>query len=513
LEKEGVLCISPVSFLPLTRRSVCGSGMAPRSSAARCASAVLIASLLLTAVLPSAVTAASSATMTPIRHVVIITMENHSFDNIFGAYPSGGTSANAGITSQLTVPENLLTGGELSNLTAVSPGVFSTPNPVEGYTAYHLDWNGGKMNGFRSNSGSQSMTYYTSSQLAIEWDLAEEYAIGDMYFSSALTATMPNRLYGIAGFSPVINDYGPPPYIPFSETIFSELNRYHVSWGYYVYDPSLGTIILDYVYGISAYSSDIRSWTTFLGELQNNTLPAVSYIEPIGLGVTGYSQHPSDNMLAGELWLTLILQKIMYSPEWNSTAVFINYDEGGGFYDNVPPPSVDGQQLGFRVPLILVSPYAKEDYISNTPMNHASLIAFIDYNWNMPPLNEFVSLSDIPLDMFTFYSSSGTLPRPPINLNFASLQMPVSLHFPISALPSSSLSGAFPVKPQFPLSSLPYSRTGSSDFSLGLMHQPLYVAHDTSYVPFFESGSFVAVSVIALSLAAVAVYYRKGLNS
>ena len=437
-------------------------------------------------------------------------MENHSFDNIFGSYPSGGNSSAENITSQLTVPDNLLTAGGLSNLTAVRPGVFSTPDPVEGYTAYHLDWNGGKMNGFRLNSGVQSLTYYTSSQLAIEWDIAEQYAIGDMYFSSALTATMPNRLYGIAGYSPVINDYGPPPYIPYSETIFSELNRYHVSWGYYVYDPTLGTIILDYVYGVSAYSSNIRSWTSFFGELQNNTLPAVSYLEPIGLGVTGYSQHPSDNMLAGELWLTFILQKIMYSPEWNSTAVFINYDEGGGFYDNVPPPSIDGQQLGFRVPLILVSPYAKEDYISNTPMNHASLLAFIDYNWNMPPLNRFVSLSDVPLDMFTFYSLHAAQPRPPINVNFADLQIPASLHFPISALPSVSLSGTFPVQPQFPFSSLPYSRTGSSNFNLSQLHQLPYVAHDMPYAPFFESGSFVAASIIALSLVAVVTYSKAG---
>ncbi len=447
-------------------------------------------------------------TRTPIRHVVIITMENHSFDNVFGHYPYGGTSAFSNLTQQITVPVDLNGASVPGSLQPVPPGTYSTPDPVEGYSAYHLDWNNGRMNGFASSSGKQSMTYFTASQMAIEWDLAEEYAIGDMYFSSALTATMPNRLYGIAGYSPVINDYGPPPYIPFSESIFSELNRYGVSWSYYVAHPSLGTIVLDYLYGINRYSSDIRSWSSFFSELDNGTLPAVSYFMPIGLGVNGYSQHPSDSMLAGELWLLYAVERIMNSPEWNSTAIFINYDEGGGYYDNVPPPAVGGQQFGFRVPLIMISPYARENYVSNTIMNHASLLSFIDYNWRMPALNPLVALSDIPLDMFTF-DIPGATPRPPLNLSLNAISVPTSIYFPLSSVGTPNVSSLFPVSPQIPFGSLNYSRYGSSAVNLSGMHAGLYVHSDSPYTPFYETATFVGALMAVLSSLAIAVMYRR----
>ncbi len=445
---------------------------------------------------------------TPIRHVVVITMENHSFDNIFGNYPLGGTSPFSNLTSQLSVPVNLIGAGLTGSPAPVPPGTYSTPNPVEGYSAYHLDWNNGRMNGFAANSGKQSMTYFTASQMAMEWILAEQYAIGDMYFSSALTATMPNRLFGIAGYSPVLNDYGPPPYIPFSQSIFSELNSYGISWSYYVANPSLGTIVLDYFYGVHRYSADIRSWSSFFSELQNGTLPAVSYFMPIGLGISGYSQHPSDSMLAGELWLLYAVQKIMSSPEWNSTAIFINYDEGGGYYDNVPPPSVGGQQLGFRVPLILISPYAKENYISATPMNHASLLSFIDYNWGMPALNAFVSLSYIPVDMFTF-GIPGVQARQPLNLSLSGITLPSSIGFPLSSVGSAPISYLFPARPQIPLGSLNYSRTGSSSVDLAQMHAGLYISGNYAYTPYYETVEFVGAFMLVLSSLAVVVMYRR----
>ncbi|MBX8631489.1 MAG: alkaline phosphatase family protein [Thermoplasmata archaeon YP2-bin.285] len=466
-------------------------------------SVIAVVLLLLPAYAAAPAAASSGPTRTPIKHVVIITMENHSFDNIFGYYPEGGNPLYGNLTSEMSVPADLLSSNHSTGLTAVPSGTFATPDPVEGYTAYHLDWNGGKMNGFASNSGKQSMTYYTPSQLAIEWDIAEQYAIADMYFSSALTATMPNRLYEIAGFSPIMNDYGPPPYIPYSETIFSELDSYGVSWAYYVYSPSMGSIVLDYVSGIPSLQSHLRSWSTFSSEVRNGTLPAVSYLMPIGIGVSGFSQHPSDNMLAGELWLLFILHSIMNSPLWNSTAVFINYDEGGGFYDSIPPPRIEGEQLGFRVPLILVSPYAKEDYVSSTVMNHASLLAFIDYNWMMPPLNTFVALSDIPIDMFTFTSVPGIKPRPPLNLSFPGIQMPSSLHFSLRSLPTASLENDYPMVPQFPLESLPYAREGSSSLNLSQMHETPYVRTDRAYIPVYDSAGFLAFTTVTLSVAAV----------
>lgn len=451
----------------------------------------------------AAASPSAAAALTPIKHVIIITLENHSFDNVFGNYPFGGNSSAAGLTSNLTVPSNLVTSGTISNLTAVPPGHTSTANPVEGYTAYHLDWNNGKMNGFRATSGAQSMTYFSASQMAPEWVLAQQFALGDMYFATALTATMPNRLYGIAGYSPVINDYGIPPYIPFSQSIFAELNQYGVSWSYYIAYPQEGLDVLSYFNGITQYSSNVKSWNTFMSEAASNTLPSVSYVSPIGVGVTGYSQHPSYSMTVGELWLFKVVQSIMDSPSWNSSAIFINYDEGGGYYDHVPPPVTGDQQLGFRVPLILVSPYAKEDYVSSTVMNHASLLAFIDYNWGMPALNGLVSQSNIPLDMF-FGLNGSAVPRQPVPLPEApGFQLPSTLYFPKGNVTSASLTSLFPATPQIPFGQLPYGRTGSSAFNLSTAGQVLYVKQNSAYTPFTESDTFVA---ILLALALVGSY-------
>ena len=108
---------------------------------------------------------------------------------------------------------------------------------------------------------------------------------------------------------------------------------------------------------------------------------------PVGGGEPDVSQHPPQNVTDGELWLANVVNSVMQSPYWNSTAIFITYDEGGGYDDQVPPPVVDGTQLGFRVPFLVISPYAKEDYVSSTLLNHDSILAFIEYDWGLPALN------------------------------------------------------------------------------------------------------------------------------
>lgn len=439
------------------------------------------------------------STRTPIKHVVFIMMENHSFDNLFGVYPTNNVTSPTGLAAQLTKPVNLLGIHAPTELKEVPSGVYYTPDPVEGYIAYHRDWAGGTMSGFYSNSGPQSMTYYTSAQMGVEWDLAEQYALADMYFASQLSETAPNRLYSLAGFSPVVNDYGPPPYIPFSESIFAELNTYGVSWAYYVDHPSDGVSTLNYFQGIAKYSSHIQSWNQFLGELENNTLPAVSWLMPIDGGAEGYSQGPPSSVLQGELWLLYIVNAVEHSPEWNTTAIFVTYDEGGGYYDQVPPPTLYGTQLGQRVPMLLISPYAKEDYVSNTLLTHTSLLAFVDYNWRLPALNPLVLHSNIPIDMFNFNASypQGYTARPPIP--FQELGFPVPPIIYASSYPQpSSLSQLFPMTPQIPLDSLPYPRTGSSHLTLANISSQVYVENDQGYTPAYANPVTIALLYIIM---------------
>jgi len=439
-------------------------------------------------------------TVTPIKHVIVITMENHSLDNIFGNYPDGGASNLTYLTNYITRPDDISQAPLRAFLKQVPQNQFSTPDPIEGYTAYHLDWNNGMMNDFLNNSGPQSMTYFTAAQMAPEWVLAQEFSMGDMYFSSSLSETIPNRLYEISGYSPVINDYGMPPYVLYSQTIFGELSVYGISWAYYVYGTQQSSLIPPFIKGFP-YAGHLQTWGELVNEIENGTLPAVSYISPIGGGASGYSQHPSDNMIAGEMFLLYIVNRVMMSPVWNSTAIFINYDEGGGYYDHVPPPVVDGHRLGFRVPLILISPYAKEDYVSNTVMNHASIIAFIDYNWNLPPLNSFVAHSNLPLDMFYF---SYRRPAFPLKAD-AGFPVPATIYFNPYKAPESSLASLFPYKFQIAPSTLPYALSGNSSLNLSSMKDAYYVRHDVSYTPLFQSIPFLLLLTGIILLATYAV--------
>lgn len=434
---------------------------APMAVSAVVSLVVTVALLLsLAPVVPSA--SSSHSPITPIKHLIIVMMENHSFDNLFGIYPFASRNLTAN-PMNLTVPTNLLGTQYLQNLSPVPPGANNTVNPVEGYSVYLNDWNHGLMNGFNNNSGPQSMSYFTVSQMSLEWGLAQQFAIGDMYFSSMLSMTIPNRLLSLAGTTPVTTDLLPPPYVPLSSSIFGELNQYGISWGYYAPGGSLASLPspLFFFQGISGSANRISSVDSFYSNLSGNTLPSVSWVMPLGSNSSINSQHPPENITYGEHWMVSLVNAVMNSTYWNSSAIMITYDEGGGYYDHVAPPLVNGHQLGFRVPFIVVSPFAKENYVSNTVLNHLSLLAFIEYNWQIPSLNTFVSSSNLPLDFFSFNTTYA---------NGNSARTPQLF----------SQNGSFPLTPQYPFSSLPYSRTGSSSTNLTSLGWPIIAPQSTT---------------------------------
>lgn len=428
-----------------------------------------------------------NGTVTPIKHLIILMMENHSFDNLFGIY---GQSINGTIEQNVTIPTNILNLNGSARLTEVSSGLFNTTNPTEGYSNYHADWNNGKMNGFLNGSGPSSLTYFSSSQAALEWDLAMNFALGDMYFSSVLSETLPNRLYSLAGFSPVMEDQAsPPPSIMYNQTVFGEMDHYGVTWKYYLKSQSGGNEPLNFISGIGNHYSNVATWQNFMSSIQNGSLPSVSWISPISGGASGYSQHPSDNILAGEMWLFKIVYTLMHSNLWSSSAVIITYDEGGGYYDQVSPPIVEGEQLGFRVPFLLISPYAKEDYVSSTIMSHSSILAFIDYNWKMPALNRMVAVSNIPLDMFNFnksYPGSFLARSPPVFDSKVMNLLPKGLESSVTYSNNfNNISNCFPANLQYRVSGLPYSTSGSSNTTLQNSSSSLYVGKD---IPITSGG-------------------------
>jgi phospholipase C len=394
-------------------------------------------------------------TLTSIKHVIIIMQENHSFDNYFGTYPTAnGTLVNS-VTSQLETVNGMPNGVcQSSNSGCLSPHLVNggnTTSPVEGQLIYESDYSNSTTGGFPRNSGPQSMGYFDYHQIPAYWDYAEEYGLGENYFATILSTTTPNRLVLFAGDTPVSGNYGPPPYVPYNDTILSQLTAYGISWGYFdqlwPFGQTIDVYPFNYLSGITPDAltriQDDQSFLQYLSSGQG--LPSVSFV--MELGVPSLDEHPPGNVTTGELWTVSLVNALMKSSYWDSSAVFITWDEGGGYYDHVTPPKVLTIDHGFthelhaygqRVPLIVISPYSKENYVSRTLLNHMSLLKFVEYNWNLQSLNENVANSNNLLDFFDFNQT----PRTPLILEnggpFSPEIYPIPLQTLVNQLPPSS---------------------------------------------------------------------------
>jgi phospholipase C len=435
--------------------------------------------------------ALSQSTETPIKHVIIIVQENHSFDNYFGTYPTANGTLLNNVTEELQgvdgIPSGLCLPYQNSCVRPYYADSTSTQSPNEGQLTYEDDINNGFMNGFPSHSGPQSMAYFDYHQIAAYWDYAEEYGLADSYFSTFLAPTAPNRLALIAGTSPVTGDYGPPPYLSFNSTIFYQLQTAGLTWGYFDFvkgaENPADVYPLNYISQMSTTdTSNIQNISTLFQHLSTGSgLPNVSFVS--SLGSQGLDEHPPYNITQGELWVVSVVNAVMESRYWNTSVIFITWDEGGGYFDNIPPPQVQSEKIngeppligfGQRVPLLVISPYAKENYVSLTTLNHLSLLAFIDYNWNLPPLTSSVRQAGSLLDFFDF----GSPPRPPVILGGTG---PYSYN-------------KYPIPLQIPLSQLTYDRLGSS--SNDILNQATLVP--TLYPALAAAG--VAAVIFTLSL-------------
>ena len=387
---------------------------------------ILALLLLLASFTPAG--AARAATLTPFQHVIIIVQENHSFDNYFGTYPTANGTLVTPITSMLPavngIPDGVCAPYEGGCL---SPSLATTPTPTdpeEGQLNYEEDYSN-NATGFAESSGPQSMVYFDYHTIPAYWDYAEEYGIGDNYFSPVLTQTNANRLMMLTGDTPVSGDQPPPPYTQYNGTLMSQLDRAGVSWGYFDWLNSNGTFtdvrVLSYIQGMPPSAvEDVQDISNLTSDLATGSgLPNVAFVS--SLGDRTFDEHPSEDITTGEQWVVSIVNDVMESSYWNSTAVFITWDEGGGFYDHVIPPNeftVDNNftsplhGFGQRIPLLVISPYSWESYVSGTLMSHLSLDHFIEYNWNLPALNSLVASANLPLDFFDFART----PRAPLVL-------------------------------------------------------------------------------------------------
>lgn len=364
--------------------------------------------------------------------------ENHSFDNYFGTYPTANGTLEDGTTSQLQHVDGLRNNICLPYQgSCLSPKLTTSKNPsnpTEGQMTYEMDYSNNGT-GFPTYSGPQSMVYFDYHSIPAYWDYAEEYGLADNYFAPLLTQTTPNRLMVLSGDTPVSANYGPPPYISYYQTIMHQLDDAGVSWGYFDYVDAYGNA--SNVYPLNYISnrpqqaiSDTRNIFDLFQQLsQNSGLPSVTFVN--SLWGPQLDEHPPNDPTTGELWVVSIVNHIMKSNYWPTSAIFITYDEGGGFYDHVVPPnqftidhgfSFPLQGLGQRVPLLVISPYTKQNFVSHVLMSHLSLSHFIEYNWKLPALSTGIAEANVPLEFFDFSQS----PRDPVILT-SPVTYPISL--------------------------------------------------------------------------------------
>ncbi len=386
--------------------------------------------LLLVSLAPSAVWAQADehAPTTPIEHFVFLFQENHTFDNYFGTRPGvdgipEGTCmpVKAGTTTPCVEPFHI---GER--------GITDL-----GHTEaqFEREFQEGRMDGFvEANSdndrdGSLAMGYYDDRDLPYYWNIADEYAIFDRFFSSAKGGSIPNHMFAVTG-TPGVESGGreqiPPGGWGKLPTIFDRLQDAGVTWKFYIenYDPEINYKTRDRVelvdraaqviwaplLGYKRFvedpelSSHIVDLDEYYADVANDTLPAVSYLVP-----SGNSEHPPGRIQAGETLVKALITQLMRSESWDSSAFFWTYDDWGGWYDHVPPPVVDEWGYGFRVPALLVSPYARRGFVSSETNDFTSILAFIEHNWNLEPLADRDAVANDMMEVFDFEAG----PRPP----------------------------------------------------------------------------------------------------
>jgi len=354
---------------------------------------------------PEAVVASREAN-TPIEHFIVLMQENHSFDNYFGTYPGAD-----GIPEGTCIPVDPTD----EQATCIEPfhlgdNEVEMADPDHSESTHRLQYNQGKMDGFvwaleqRNQDGRLAMGYYDERDLPFHWNVADEYVLFDRFFSSAAGGSLINHLYWVAAGPGEEKGRDQQEVLAETPTIFDRLQDAGISWKFYIqnYDPDITyrTVHLfpgnrssqviwapllnfDRFLDDPELSNNIVDMEEYFRDLIDGTLPQVAFMVP-----SGPSEHPPSNVGSGQRFVKNLLQALMQSDYWLSSAFLWAYDDWGGWYDHVPPPQVDEYGYGFRVPALLVSAYARRGFIDSTTLDYTSILKFIEDNWYLPPLAE-----------------------------------------------------------------------------------------------------------------------------
>jgi phospholipase C len=337
-----------------------------------------------------------------IKHVIVIMQENRSFDSYFGTFPGAD-----GIPKSVCVPDPK-NGGCVKPFVDHADSNSGGPHVDASSVA---DVNGGKMNGFvkEAESGcgtapchTDVMGYHVASDIPNYWAYAKQYVLDDHFFESDHSWSLPSHMQMVSAWSATCAMPGHPmkcvgtdmpanrtaarPH-PFEWTDLTWLlHQNHVSWGYYL---DHGAVAAGHPGGVPAIWNVLPGFTDVNADGQESnvqplrdfrvaaaagTLPAVSWIVPDPAD----SEHPPALVSRGQAYVTGLINAVMSGPDWSSTAIFLTWDDWGGFYDNVVPPNIDTTGYGIRVPGIVISPYAKHGFIDHHVLSSDSYLRFIE---------------------------------------------------------------------------------------------------------------------------------------
>jgi phospholipase C len=364
-----------------------------------------------------------------IGHVVVMMKENRSFDMILGEL-SKTVNGVEPRPADYNNPDT--TGASVAPFHQTST-CFEL-DPEHQWDNQHANWDNGKNDGFVKNASANSsdalgrpattdghfvMGYYDASDLPFYYWLASNYAVADHYFCAALSGTWSNRLFLYAGSSYGVKVTGGPP-VPATakgHTLFDALDTAKVDWAIYSDDAEPLDFAM-FTIGFDSTNPKVHKTADFFSAASAGTLPTVVFIDALE---NKEDEHPPADVQVGEAWSKKVYDAVTASPNWlgtdgKGTALFYTYDENGSYADHFPPPNAcapstdlpEWDHLGFRVPFVLVSPYAKKKFVSHDVHTHTSITRFIEGLFDVPALTARDANSDALLDMFDFGCPSST---------------------------------------------------------------------------------------------------------
>lgn len=395
-----------------------------------------------------------------VKHVVVIYMENHSFDNLYGQFPGADGLAQAKpeniiqldhenqpyntlppIPRSSAFPTNLA--NTYFNIDQYIAADQVTPDVTHRFYQEQLQINGGKMNKYAHYNFTKgfAMGYYRTKDLPL-YDLAKKYTLCDHFFHSVFGGSFLNHQWLVAAASPLfpnspasitaqvdadgklikdgtvtpdgyavntINSInlhpakGNPDFLLPTQTgpnIGDRLSDKGISWAWYSGgwdnaiagkpDPSFTyhhqpfAYFTRYAEGTPGRKEHLKDETEFLDAAKKGTLPAVSFVKPIGLE----NEHPGESTITGgESHAVDLINAVLNGPNGKDAVIILTYDENGGFWDHIAPPQIDKWGPGTRIPALIISPFAKKGYVDHTSYETVSILSFIEKRWELQPLN------------------------------------------------------------------------------------------------------------------------------